>query len=586
MRKLGTLHTVSLVTLFCAVTAITSPSQSFTTLHSFTGLDGINPMAELVQATDGNFYGTAANGGAYNGGTVFKITSGGAFKVLLAFCYQPGACSGGKTPRAGLVQATDGNFYGTTSDGTYGGNSPDGTVFKMTPSGAVTWLHSFSGIEGEGIEPIAGLVQARGNFYGTTWAGGAHIDGTVFKITPDGTLTTLEHFGRFVGEGYRPAAGLVYATDGNFYGTTYLGGDFLRGTAFKMTLGGAVTFVHSFDLTGSNPVAGLVQGADGNFYGTTPFGGMLGKGTVFSMTADGALFTLYNFAGTDGATPHAALVQAIDGNFYGTTSEGGDYGKGTVFKITPDGTLTTLHSFAGTGNDGADPEAALVQASDGSFYGTTAGGGLYGQGTVFRLIPDLRVLWYNGDPNAIIGLANEVNTLVPKAYTYDDFIVPNGQQWMVTKALAFGIFAIPDDNKIVSADVEIRTDVSLGYAGTLVYGAYAQPYTQAKCNGFSCLQVDIPNLVLGPGHYWVVVAPVGSGDGLFFLPLSSGSRCVGTPCGSNGLSFFTSDFFGYYFAPASSIVGSNGPNNSARIDFSLAVYGSSQTVVDGKSQVK
>ena len=147
-----------------------------------------------------------------------------------------------------------------------------------------------------------------------------------------------------------------------------------------------LTTLYSFaGSDGAHPDAGLVQGSDGNFYGTTEFGGANnGNGTVFKITPSGALTTLYDFAGSDGFEPQAGLVQGSDGNFYGTTTGGGaNNGKGTVFKITPSGALTTLYSFAGS--DGAFPQAGLVQGSDGNFYGTTAGGGTDFAGTVFRL---------------------------------------------------------------------------------------------------------------------------------------------------------------------------------------------------------
>ena len=297
----------------------------------------------------------------------------------------------------GLVQATDGNLYGTTQ-------SPDGTIFKITPSGTLTTLFAFNGVGNSPAHPAAGLVQGTdGNFYGTTEFGGTSIIcslgpscGTVFKITPGGTLTTLHSFDNT--DGGNPVAGLIQGTDGNFYGTTEYGGAKSCsdgcGTIFKITPSGTLTTLHSFDGTdGGNPVAGLIQGTDGNFYGTTYLGGANGAcsgsgcGTVFKITPGGTLTTLSIFGNypTDGINPIAALIQGTDGNFYGTNSSGGVNFDGTVFKITPGGTFTTLHSFDGT--DGSGPGAALVQASDGNFYGTTLGGGANGYGTVFQMTP-------------------------------------------------------------------------------------------------------------------------------------------------------------------------------------------------------
>jgi uncharacterized repeat protein (TIGR03803 family) len=240
----------------------------------------------LVQGTDGNFYGTTKGGGVYLNcsgagcGTVFKITAEGMLTVLHSFCALGDSCADGDTPWAGLVQATDGNFYGTTQGG---GPYYCGTVFKMTPAGALTTLHSFDCSDGS--NPVAGLVQATdGNFYSTTWVGGAGGYGTVFKMIPNGTLTTLYSFCTQSGcqDGAYPEAGLVQGTDGDFYGATGAGGAFRIGTIFKVTRSGTLTTLHSFDDSdGVGPSAGLIQGRDGNFYGTTPQGGAYYSGTVF-----------------------------------------------------------------------------------------------------------------------------------------------------------------------------------------------------------------------------------------------------------------------------------------------------------------
>jgi uncharacterized repeat protein (TIGR03803 family) len=385
--------------VFCAATAIASPAQVLTTLHSFSGSDGAYPEAGLVQASDGNFYGTTYSGG--NGlGTVFKITPSGTLTTLYRFCSQ-GNCSDGASPYAGLIQATDGNFYGTTfyggaNDNCYAGSC--GTVFGITPDGMLTTLHSFDG--SDGANPVAALVQgADGNFYGTTVQGAGSCPagcGSVFKITPSGTLTSLHAFGGYDGE--YPVGALIQATDGNFYGTTQESCCHGQGTVFRITPGGTFAVLYLFCpqggcTDGANPWAGLVQGTDGNFYGTTEYGGSNGDGVVFKITPQGTLSTLYNFCSqggcADGSEPLAGLVQASDGNFYGTTYAGGassncSGGCGTIFKITPNGTLTTLHSFSGS--DGAAPYGALVHATDGNFYGTTWGGGANGEGTVFRLV--------------------------------------------------------------------------------------------------------------------------------------------------------------------------------------------------------
>jgi len=391
-EKLSLPAMVCIVCLFCAAAVTSAPAQSafFTSLASFNGTDGANPGAALIQGTDGNFYGTGTYGGASGVGVVFKITPAGVLTTLYSFCY-PWDCPGsGYAPTTALVQASDGSFYGTTSQG---GTLGYGTLFKITPAGSLTLLYTFSGSDGTG--PSSALVQASdGNLYGTTSGGGTSNNcgsngcGTVFKITPSGMLTTLHSFDGSDGSG--PSGALVQASDGDFYGTVG-GGAYNFGSIFKITLAGTLTTLYTFDGYQGVFPNGLVQASDGNFYGTTSGGGSDGSGTVFEITPAGSLTTLYSFFGPTGDLPEGGIIQARDGNFYGTTRKGGDlgctssgYGCGTVYRITPIGWLSTLHSFNLT--DGYAPCGGLVQARDGSFYGTTTyGGGDFGDGTVFRV---------------------------------------------------------------------------------------------------------------------------------------------------------------------------------------------------------
>jgi uncharacterized repeat protein (TIGR03803 family) len=258
----------------------------------------------------------------------------------------------------------------------------------------VTILYSFGGSPTDGNDPVAGLVQGSdGNFYGTTRNGGANGVGSVFRISPSGTYTSLYSFGSYPGDGEFPYAGLVQGSDSNFYGTTDEGGDYNWGTVFRISPSGTYTslyFFGSYPADGYYPEAGLVQGNDGNFYGTTSEGGADNAGTVFRISPSGAYTTLYSFIYADGASPLAGLVQGSDSNFYGTTEFGGKAcmiagSCGTVFRISPSGIYTNLHSFVGHPSDGASPEAGLVQGSDGNLYGTTVIGGKYGPGTIFKL---------------------------------------------------------------------------------------------------------------------------------------------------------------------------------------------------------
>src|ERR1019366_7771530 len=328
------------VLVLWATTAIALPAQTLTTLYTFCSqsgcTDGANPYAELVQATNGDLYGTTQGGGTNLGyGTVFKITPGGTLTTLYSFCSQTN-CTDGARPYAGLVQAANGNFYGTTySGGTNGG----GTVFKITQGGTLTTLYSFCSqtncTDGDG--PYAGLVQAaNGDLYGTTNGGGTNGLGTVFKIPPGGTLTTLYSFCSQTNctDGADPTAGLVQATNGDLYGTAQEGGANGYGTVFKITPPGTLTTLHRFNGTdGATPYAGLVQAADGDFYGTTGGSGINNDGTVFRITPGGTLTTLYSFF-TDGQYPYAGLVQDTNGDFYGTTLKGGANDGGTVFRLS------------------------------------------------------------------------------------------------------------------------------------------------------------------------------------------------------------------------------------------------------------
>jgi uncharacterized repeat protein (TIGR03803 family) len=407
----------------CAAAAAPLPAQTLTTLYSFrSSTHGSLPEGILVQALNGNLYGTTYLGGANSSpfsrqgaGTVFAINPEGTLATLHNFCAQAN-CADGSNPSAGLVQATQAEFFGTTYSG---GTNGVGTVFKITASRELTTVYAFCSQIGctDGANPRAGLVQAAdGNLYGTTTLGGLNNSrcnaagcGTIFKITPSGTLTTLYSFCSKTSpqgactDGSFPSGGLVQAANGDLYGTTGAGGDDNGsgyGIVFKITSTGLLTTLHIFCndggcLDGASPSDGLVQATDGNFYGTTPEGGSsdgIYSGTVFRITPGGELTTLYNFCSQvssqgvceDGATPYAGLVQATDGNLYGTTTIGG-IEDGTIFEITPSGAFTSLYNFCSEASSGCSPYAGLVQATNGELYGTTESGGTEGGGTLFSL---------------------------------------------------------------------------------------------------------------------------------------------------------------------------------------------------------
>lgn len=394
--------------LFCALSATASFAQTFNTLADFNKAPSPRGPLVLIQGFDGNFYGTTSVGVAsgqcqsFYCGTIFKMTPQGDLTTLHNFCTEAN-CPDGQLPSS-LLQATDGNFYGTTLTG--GAGCAPGTLFRMTTSGKFTTLHSFCGPDGG--EPIGLMQAADGDLYGTAFEGGVGY-GTVFKFTTAGKFTTLFSFTAETGS--FPIAGLIQARDGNFYGTTSATGGLACmqdldscGTAFRLTPGGSLTTIHTFcasDCSDGAQPGQLVQGTDGSLYGLATIGGdsissycYYGCGTLFKITPAGDFSTLYTFCSSsdincaNGYSP-AALVQGTDGNIYGTASSGGDLsnknckkGCGTIFAITPEGTLTTLHTFEYL--DGRQP-GSLIQSTNGGFYGVTKDGGSGLYGTVFSL---------------------------------------------------------------------------------------------------------------------------------------------------------------------------------------------------------
>ena len=378
--------TYSTGSIFSITPAVAGQQSTLSTLQAFgsTGSpDGSNPSAGLLPGSNGNYYGTTQAGGLNSLGTVYSLTPAGALTTLYTF----GTIgSDGGNPAAALVQGSDGNFYGTTLNG---GDNGYGTVFQLTPAGVLTTLHSFGNTISEGSTPEGRLAVGKGgNFYGTTVGGGANFLGTIFRITPAGVLTTLYSFGTVATDGSNPAAGLVVASDGSFYGTTFSGGSGGKGTVFNITPSGSLTTLFGFSSSdGANPAAALLLSSDGTLYGTTVNGGANGQGAIFKVSATGSPSTLYSFGSvtSDGANPNAKLLLGSDGNLYGTTKAGGAYAKGTAFQITTDGKLTVLYSFGGTTTDGASPVAGLTEGAAGTFYGTTYSGGTNGTGTTFQL---------------------------------------------------------------------------------------------------------------------------------------------------------------------------------------------------------
>ena len=300
-------------------------SGALTTLHNFVKTDGSSPVGGVIAASDGNLYGATNQGGSYSYGTVFRVSTGGAFASVYSFT----GGTTGSSPTGKLLQASDGNLYGVTNAG---GANGCGTIYQITTSGSYTSVHSFS-CSSEGGSPHDGMIEATdGNLYGTTSEAGPAGYGTAYRFSLDGTFTVVHAFGGT--DGHTPYATLIQATDGMFYGTTEAGGSAGSGTVFRMTTTGALTTLHSFGGTdGKNPYGALVQGSDGNFYGTTYNGGNAIYGTIFVITPSGQFTRLHSFTGGDGQNPAAALIESSPGTFAGTTLIGGPNNDGVVFSL-------------------------------------------------------------------------------------------------------------------------------------------------------------------------------------------------------------------------------------------------------------
>jgi uncharacterized repeat protein (TIGR03803 family) len=379
-------------------------------LHSFTGgSDGAEPEAGLFMDESGNLYGTTNLGG---GADCVGDGCGTAFKIDVhesTFHAFQGGQTDGSFPAGDLVPDNLGNLYGTTQQG--GGVGCNGygcgTVFKLSPNGSVTLLHSFDGPD-DGAGPLTGLVaDAAGDLFGTTNSGGKTGSGclgegcgTVFELAADGTLKVL-HFFAGGNDGGRPQGNLILDAAGNLYGTTSAGGAKGRGTIFELSPDGTETLLHVFQggsQDGAFPYSNLIFDSAGNLYGTTSGGGRTcykneGCGTVFELSPPaiaGAVWqekVLHFFtnarstAKADGYYPFAGLVADGAGNLYGVTAQGGapsgssGCACGTIFKLAPDGTETVLHNFQGVNyGDGQFPTGTLI-LSRGNLYGTTQIGG-------------------------------------------------------------------------------------------------------------------------------------------------------------------------------------------------------------------
>ena len=383
---------IAVMALVLAGGAGSADAQTLTTLYSFCKTtnnffcsDGSDP-GHLVVGNDGNFYGATTSGGTNDFGTIFKITPQDTLTTLHQFSGHLGVADG-SFPLLSLQSGA--LFYGTTITG---GTNNHGTIFTITTAGTLTTLHQFSGTNGvaDGTGPNI-LLPSGSSFIGSTALGGTNNEGTIFTITPAGTLTTIHQFSgtNGVADGLEPV--VSFANGANFIGSTLSGGTFNTGTVFQITAGGAFTTIHQFNGTdGSEPIITAKNGA--NFIGTTAIGGSNGVGTAFEMTSAGTITTFYQFSGSngvqDGSSPGLLPIQDNAGAFYGVTQDGGTNSDGLIFTLTTSGTLTPVYEFCSVANcvDGISP-GEFIQSGGNLFGPTDDGGANGGGGTIFKLVP-------------------------------------------------------------------------------------------------------------------------------------------------------------------------------------------------------
>lgn len=354
--------------------------------------NGSSVRGDVLLGADGNFYLAPSGGTTNNLGGLVRITPAGAATLVKTLNGSPE----GAVPYAGVIEGPAGTYYGTSF---YGGEFNLGAVFRIGSDGSYTTLHSFTNASQGGFFPYAGLVLVGTDLYGTTLRGGPSDAGTVFKVsTGGGAGSTIATFDG--NNGRNPEGALALGPDGNLYGTTLIGGAADRGTVFRITPSGTLTTLHSFpalgtfvngvatNAGGANPRAALTLAADGNFYGTAYQGGRAGYGVVFRMTPTGTMSVVHDFAGSpsEGGFPLSAVALLADGSLAGTTERGGASGAGTVWRIA-NGGYQTLHSFSALASDGARPYAG-VRELGGALYGVTFTDGIYsnvGGGVFYRV---------------------------------------------------------------------------------------------------------------------------------------------------------------------------------------------------------
>jgi uncharacterized repeat protein (TIGR03803 family) len=358
---------------------------TFKVVASFSGANGLSPLAGLYADGQGNLFGTTQFGGANNDGVVYELLAGSSTPLAL------GSFDGtnGANPVSVLIADSHGNLFGTAPQG---GANHDGTLFEVAAgSHAITTVASFNGANG--AFPQSGLVaDSHGNFYGTTENGGAHAQGNVFELPAGGsTPITLASFGGNSGPRI-PQANLIVDGQGNLFGTTQLGGAANQGAVFELTAGSSTpTTLFEFNGTnGSFPQSGLIADGHGNLFGTASAGGTganEGNGVVFELPSGSHTpMVLADFGDAVGNNPFGPVVADVHGNLLGTTTASGSGSDGTVFELSPGSTTPiVLENFNGT--NGEFPESGLTADGHGNFFGTAPGGGMNNDGVIFELSP-------------------------------------------------------------------------------------------------------------------------------------------------------------------------------------------------------
>ncbi|MDE2128030.1 MAG: hypothetical protein KGJ62_15720 [Armatimonadetes bacterium] len=511
-----------------------------------------------MQASDGNLYGTCSNGGAYSLGTLYQITPQGTFVPIYAFT---GGGGDGATPEAAPYEANNSLLYGTC---TFGGSGNSGVVyrtdFNATHYVALLYADSIDG----GMYPKGTLVQALdGNLYGTCENGGypGTGGGTAFETNLAGSGNWLDQF--YAPSG--PQAAMLQLPNRSFAYT--LSGE----TGINLNTGGTATgqirdetynpFANPWAYTftggadGQDPKCTLLHASDGFLYGTCVFGGAfpaeLGFGTVWRIALDGSHFqVVYTFTGgsADGAYPEAGLIQASDGDLYGTCNEGGANNTGTVYKIIPGAPLGSnfvlVHSFAalnstGDNSDGAYPYCQLVQASDGSIWGTCTNGGSGAAGTIwtYKAI---------GGPPAITGITPQESavdwaipdtiTIAGGTFTSDAIAKFNGAALQttyvdsghITTTIPTALLTIPGNYPITvtqasgSSAPAPFTVVAPGSAISFAVGTMTR-----NADGSINVPITLTNFGNSPAHYVSLTwAYLGNTNTLTKLPINTGSYIV------------------------------------------------------------